>query len=339
MKSLLLATTGWLLLSAAPADELRRDRLPADVDFVVHLDLESLKETTLFRQALEKGGELDFDLDELDEVEEEFGIDPLTDIRAVTLFKVQSEEDPTVVLFSSTDKVDGALERLKDQHGYRAVHAGGVHLHSWGGDDEDGERMFAYVHAAKGAERVVVLASNETSAVRAARVLRGDDLSHAKGGTLLTLAPSRGSFLYVAASSLPGLEEFTPASPIIGLAQGIQLDLAEAGGYLRAHMGVTTSSPEDALNISNVANGLISLARLAGAELGEALELLTGIRLSTHGSEVTLDFEFEVERLLEILATLDQGDDEAADEDEDEEDEDEDEDHAEGGGRTRVRIK
>jgi hypothetical protein len=313
MKSLLLATAGWLFLSAPPADELKRDRLPADVDFVVHLDLEGFKQTELFKQALSKG-DMDFDLDELGEIEEEFGIDPLTDVRAVTLFKVKSEEDPTVVLFSSTDKVDQALERLKREGGYHPVHSGGIHLHTWGDDGDDGERMFAYVHAPAGAERVVVLASNEASALRAARVLRGEEASHARAGTLLTLAPTRGSFLYVAAAEIPGLDDFTPASQVIGLAQGIQLDLAEAGGYLRAHMGVTTGSPEDALNISSVANGLISLAKLAGAEAGEALELLTGLRLNTRGSEVMLDFEFEVQRLLEILAALDEDDDDWDDE-------------------------
>jgi hypothetical protein len=309
MKTLLLATAGWLFLSAARADELKRDRLPADVDFVVHLDIEGFKQTELFRQAMAEGGEMHVDLEDLAEIREEFGIDPLTDVRAVTLFKVQSEEDPTVVLFSSTDKVDQALELLKGKGGYRAAVSGGVQLHSWGDSDGDDERMFAYVHAPSGAERVVVLASNETSAARAARVLRGEEPSHATSGALLTLAPTRGSFLYVAAAKIPGLDEFTPASQVIGLAQGIQLDLAEAGGFLRAHMGVTTASPEDALNVSNIANGLISIAKLAGAEMGEALELLTGLRLNTRGSEVLLDFEFDVERLLEIFAALDADDD------------------------------
>jgi hypothetical protein len=168
--------------------------------------------------------------------------------------------------------------------------------------------MFAYVHAS-GNERVVVLASQKESALRAARVLRGQDVSHASSGALLTLAPEKGSFLYVAAAEIPHLDEFTPASQVFGLAQGIQLDLGEAGGFLRGHMGVTTRSVEDATNISNVLNGLVSLARLAGSEAGEALELLNGLRMSTRGSEVSLDFEYEVQRLLELLQSLDDEDD------------------------------
>jgi hypothetical protein len=303
MNQLLLASLAWLATSARPTDELKRERLPADVDFVVHIDVDGFKATQLWKHIAEKGKDLDLDIDELDEIEDELGIDPLTDVRAVTLYKVESEEDPTVVLFSSTPKVDEALAKHQREHGYRKIIRSGIELHTWGEADEPDEDMFAYVHPA-GQERVVVVASNEESAVRAARVLRGEDPSHASAGTLLTLAPARGSFLYVAASEIPHLGDIPPASQVFGLAQGIQVDLGEAGGFLRAHMGVTTGSPEDALNISNVINGLVSLARLAGNELGELLELLTGIRLNTRGSEVLFDFEFGVDRLIEILEEL-----------------------------------
>jgi len=310
MKALLIASLAWLASPALPSDGLRRERLPAQVDFVLHLDLEGLKRNDLWKQidAHTEGADSHIDLGDLAEFQEEFGIDPLTDVRAVTLYKVESEEEPTVVLLSSTDKVDQALARLKKEERYRLVVESGIELHTFDGGDDD-ETMFAYVYAS-GDERVVVLASQKESALRAARVLRGQDVSHASSGALLTLAPEKGSFLYLAAAEIPHLDDFTPASQVFGLAQGIQLDLGEAGGFLRGHMGVTTKSVEDAINISNVLNGLVSLARLAGSEAGEALELLNGLRTSTRGSEVSLDFEYEVQRLLELLQSLDDGDDE-----------------------------
>ena len=140
--------------------------------------------------------------------------------------------------------------------------------------------------------------------MRSARVLRGEDPSHAKAGVGLALAPQRGSFLYVAASEIPHLDEDLPASHVFGLAQGIQVDLGEAGGLLRGHMGVHTASAQDAFDVSNVLNGFVSMARLAGSELGEALELLTGLKIATRASEVTLDFEFDVARLFEIMEGL-----------------------------------
>jgi hypothetical protein len=315
MLPIVLASVAWLapLSLSTPSlrsDELKRERLPADVDFVLHFDLEGLKRTELWlRVAAKAGGEHRFsaEIEELDELEERFGIDPFTDVRAVTLFKTKGEEEPTVILFSATEKVDEALIRFQAEPGYARVVESGIELHTWKSED-DGETAYAYLHAKSGPERVVVLAKNKKSAVRAARVLRGEEPSHLQSGTLLTLAPAPGSFLYLAAAKIPHLDEFPPASRVFGLAQGIQVDLGEAGGFLRGHLGLTTGSPEDALNVSNVINGLISLGRLTGEKLGDLLELLTGFRINTRGSEVTLDFEYGVARLLEILESFEDED-------------------------------
>src|SRR5262245_41275650 len=104
MLALFLASAAWLTHLApsftattstpARSDELKRERLPADVDFVVHIDLEGFKQTELWKHISEKSGGLEAEIDELHEIRTRFGIDPLTDVRAVTLFKTQGEEDP-----------------------------------------------------------------------------------------------------------------------------------------------------------------------------------------------------------------------------------------------------
>lgn len=308
-----VATAPVTVLAPVPAsDGLRRERLPADVDLVVHFDLETFKATELWRRisASAEGAELRTELGELQEIEARFGIDPFTDVRAVTLFKVKSEEEPTVVLFSTSERIDGALKRFQEERGYARVLEGDIELHTWreDGDDDEGEEehetVFAYLHAGPGTERVVALSATRASALRTARVLRGEDVSHAKAGTLLNLAPARGSFLYVAAAEIPHLDDIPPASQFFGLAQGLQLDLGEAGGLLSGHMGLSAASNQDAYDLSGVINGVVSLARLAGREAGEALELLSGLRVGTRANVVTLDFEYDVARLFEILEAV-----------------------------------
>jgi len=288
-----------LFLPTASGDPVRRERLPAEVDFVMHLDLEGFKTTSLYRMVLDNE-DMQANFDELGEIEERFGLDPLRDLRAFTLFKVENEEEPTVVLLSTSTKVDAALEKLQAERGYRRVSEGAIELHTWKEESHDDESVFAYLHGA-GDERVVVLASQRESALRAARVLRGELPSLAKTGTGLTVAPADGSFLYMSASDLSEMEDFAPASQVFGLAQGLQFDVGEAGGFLRAHVGVTTKNADDAFELANVVNGFVSLARLAGREAGEALELLTGLKVRSRGTSVTLDFEYELERLVELL--------------------------------------
>ena len=199
----LLLSLPLLFSSGSIGDPLRKDRLPADVDFVVHLDLEGFKATELWRLAKEgedlhaELAELDrlvghcqldkkvrrgatrfilprrvgvgvAELAELEEVEERFGLNPLTDLRAITLYKVEQEEDPTVVLLSTSAKVDAALERLRDERGYQRQSEGKIELHTWKERNQDDEMVFAYLHGS-GDERVVVLASKRESARPARR--------------------------------------------------------------------------------------------------------------------------------------------------------------------------
>jgi hypothetical protein len=296
MQSLLLSAA--LLVPASFTDGLERSTLPADVDFVAHVDLETLKTTELWKEfyaVLQADGELE----ELDEFEERFGIDPFTDVRAITLYKMKSEEEPTVALFTTSDKVDEALRRFQKEEGYHRLAEGAIELHSWREEDSSDETVYAYLHTRPGGERIVLIASNKESALRGARVLRGEEPSHAVGGAPLLIAPDKGSFLYVSAANIPHLSEFSP-------------------GFLRAHLAVLTQLPEQAAQISDVVRGLVSLGGLAlsGEPMAApALEILRALRISTRGSEVSVDFEYSVRELIDILRSLD----EAADDDEAEE--------------------
>jgi len=338
MKAFHLASIALLLsplTSVGPrADELKRERLPADVDFVLHLDLEGLMRTELWRM-VQESADGEFKIDDIDaelgDFRTRFGIDPLTDVKAVTLYKFKSEEDPTVCLISTTSKIDLALTVAQKEPSYAKVSARGIELHTWRHEDDgQDETMCAYLHVLKNGERLVVLSSNKDCALRAARVLRGEQPNQTSGAAVLEVNPNPGSFLYFAAANLAQLDEFSPASEVFGLAQGIQVDLGEAGGFLNAHMSVLTDSPENARNISDVAQGLIALGSLAGSELGPVLELLRALRINISGSLVRVDFSFGVRRLVEILQFIDDEshedhgddwDDDGDDDDDDEENE------------------
>jgi len=311
-------TGGSPVTATSPADGLKREQLPADVDFVFHLDVEGLKRTEMWKVFQETAGaEMEAEFDELDEFKAQYGFDPLTDIKAVTLYKMKAEEDPTVALFCTSAHVDQALLALSKEAGYARVQDGGIEFHTWHvAEDAMDETVHAYVHPLPNGERLVVAAKNRASALRAARVLRGEEPNHLAGGALL-VNPAPGSFLYVSASDVEKLAEFTPASQVFGLAQGIQVDLGEAGGFLRAHLSVLTEMPEKARQIADVVQGLVSLGglALAGQELEPALEVLRALRINTKGSEVSVDFEFGVRRLVDIVTQLSELED-SEDEDE-----------------------
>ncbi len=299
------------LLTGAPEklDELDRSRLPADVDMVLHLDLEGLRRTQLWR-TLEtaEGFNLAGEIEELDEFRRRFGIDLLNDVRAVTVYKTKGEEEPSVALVRVAPSVEEALRTFQGEEGYRSVERGGVQFHVWSDGDGGDEAVYAYLHPLRGGDRLAVVAKDVKSAVRATLVVRGEEASLAGArDSALRVQPAPGSFLYLSAMELPGIED-SPASHVFGLAQGIQLDLGEAGGFLRAQAAIVTETPEESREVADLLNGLIALGNLASRELGEAgttlRDLSRALRVSAVDNQVTVDFEYSVNALFQAARSI-----------------------------------
>jgi hypothetical protein len=320
MKILTLAPAALLCtatLALGATEELKPERLPADVQFVLHLDVESLMSTDLGRLILETRHQPGSDLGDLDELETKLGIDFLRDVHAITLYQNQGEEEPTVALFATSLAVDNALAAAGAEKRVQRVLEDGMELLLL---KEDGESMVVYAHPPVGDRRTVVVASSKEKAMAAARVLRGQTPNHLSGGGKLQLTPAPGSFLYVSTGQLPDFMggDDSPASHVLGLAQGIQVDLGEAGGFLTAHLALLTEMPERAREVANIVQGFVSLGTLAlRGEAEELMELLRELRVSSTGNEVAIDFRYASRRLVEILKSVESGSHGHYDEDED----------------------
>ena len=116
MKNLLIATLTTLVLTAtATASPLKKDRVAADANWLIHVDVERLLNSTIGRFLLEHAEELDIDLDDLDKMKREVGVDPRTDLKGVTLYGTGDEPgEDAIIVAVTTDRVDEAIERLLD---------------------------------------------------------------------------------------------------------------------------------------------------------------------------------------------------------------------------------
>src|SRR5262249_9923842 len=160
LKSSLIA----LLLVAPPAmaDGLQRNRVPAGVRWVAHLDVEALKSSTLYGVVHEEAGknganEMDAGLAQ---IRLEVGLDPTVDFKSVTVYGTSKSEKGCVALLTGNAKVDDALVKLKTEQNYRTTPVQSYMLHTWG---DDHETWYAYVVHKDGADERVVLASQDSN--------------------------------------------------------------------------------------------------------------------------------------------------------------------------------
>lgn len=307
----LLAILSWSVL--ARADGLRLDRVSAEARWLVHVDFDGLKGTQ-FWKTIEEHAEA-FDLEdtweELDEVEREFGIDPLRDVRSMTAYGQSGEGDDAVVLFHIRGSVQQAVDRLAKEAGFRSVRRDGVDLIQWadGGDD-----MTAHVHRVAGSDdSLVLLGGREADVLHAARVLNREALSFEASETRrLRTLPTPGSIVFVAAEGgIPGLDGVDPASAVTELAESVYLSLGESRGVLEVHVSVTARNNEDAESMSAIFEGAAALARLGAREAfgndpdaAVIFDILQALEVYVRGNTVALDWEYDVQRLFEDLRRL-----------------------------------
>jgi len=304
MKHLLLSTLAGTLLAAsglalAPGQpgarvDYRREFLPAATTLVAHVDVVAFNASTFGEMFA--SSRADLNIQELEDLEQDLGFDPFQVLRSITVYGVGSAPEPTTVIVMATKEIDDALYKLQEDEKFHLVVEEGIEIFEY-------EGTHGYVQK-DGENRVIVLAESLEETASAARVVRGEEpnLRDVEGKSM-QVAPVAGSFLFVAASEgVPGMEDFQPTSQVFGLAQGLQLDLGEAGGSIFAHLGISTGDADSARDVVDLVQALITITRLTGlGEVPEINELLYALRVSARGGTVSVDFEYPVEELAEVL--------------------------------------
>ena len=323
-------------------DGLRTEFVPADARLVLHFDVQGLQHTQLWKAMSAPGGPLDeLQSEELQLFKTQFGIDPLTDLLSVTLWGSSEDLEPEAAVLTTTASIDQALGLLRMQPGYRTETRDGVeiqfltfdddHDHDLDEDDDDedgtriavevggeSEEVAAYVHALASGQRAIVVAETPERVLRAAKVVRGESpsLANARGGAFQA-RPRPGSFFFGATvGGLPKTGDFQPASQILGLAQGIQFDLGEAGGSFFVHAAISTADPEFARKVREIATGLVAMGQVMLAmheEVPQGVrDLLSAIQVSQSDNLVEVDFQYATAGLVDLMRTLDELDEQEA---------------------------
>lgn len=296
-------------LASAHADALDARRVPAEVRWFAHVDVDALNRST-FADALRTGGALDLGPDPFG-VGAELGVDVLRDLRSFTVFtlpdadaaaqpvRVEGQVDARaggegtrvalgvvradvsaagtqVALFVCRPRVDEALARLAARPGHRTDTLDGRPLHAWA---FGGETLYAWVGDAQVAgepgasARVIVQANDKVALARALAVFEGraPNLADAPDPALRA-RPSEGSFLFASASTrLAELDGLELASSVARLAEDFVLDLGETRGAVFARLSVDAGTEREALQIQQVLQGGIALLGLvAGGDADDA---------------------------------------------------------------------
>jgi hypothetical protein len=286
--------------SLSLAGPLERGWVPPEAKWVVHVDLDAVRGSTLF--AFVSAHRKDLELDGLDEFKEKTGIDPLEDLKGVTVFGSKSAPQECVAIVTATRAVDGAIAKLVDeQHALERTSEGELTLYTW---KEGGAERYGFVRPGlKSDERIVLASADKPRLLEAIRRLdRTGPPAPPEEGGVIAAPPHAGSMLFVSATSVGGL---TPAhSVMLDKMEGVRIDIGETTEHMYGEVTVTMRSTEDASNTLQMLQGAIAFGRMAAQNEPELKDLIKAcdlLKLKTDAKAITASMSCTSRELRDLM--------------------------------------
>lgn len=258
--SALAASLLLLPLLTASAAPLAKSQVPATAKWLMHVDIDRLAASqtcAILTNSPTAGRAFQ---EHLARYRSLLGVDPLKDLRHVTLFGEDVTGDRGVALVSGDLRAESVTRTLSAFPQYRAVPLDRWTLHKWR-DRASGRDMNACLYSS----RLLVIASDESGVTGAMNVLNGAKANLGKARDGLVVPPPRAGTFFTAASRGYAGGELDPLKAmILRSTESATLQIGETSGTVDAGLVLNAVSPEAAVQIEQILNGLIVAANLSG---------------------------------------------------------------------------
>ncbi len=281
---------------AAEPSVLQLSIVPADARWVMHLDMEKLTSSALFKMLMDvKGGP------NIQQKAEQFSgmfkMDPYKDLKAVTVFgRGQAGDEPVVAVSGNFDKAH-LLGLLKVESSTKETTYGKYTLYNW-----EGEHFGVFVN-----DNLALITEKEADIKSALDALDGK-AKNASASPLMSLLKKESAdamieFALADIGSLTGRVKDAGAAQalpaMLTQMQSITGVVSETGDKLNMKLEIGAESDQVANNIEQTIRGLIALMNL---QFKEDAQLITqGLKVKTDGRRVRIDASYLVPELAKII--------------------------------------
>lgn len=261
-----VAAGGVLLVCNAAAGPLTRAQIPATAKWVMHVDVDRLAASQTCMVLTNNPASGRAFVNALARYRALLGVDPLHDLRHVTLYGEDVTGNRGVALVSGNLRADTITRSLSAYPQYRNTPWGSWTLHKWR-DRATGTEMNACLYSS----RLLVIGSDESGVAGALNVLSGAKPNMIKGKSSLVLPQPRDGVFFTAASrGYSGAEADPLKAMILRNTDSATLQIGETAGKVNAGLLLNAVSPDAALQIEQILNGLILTATLSDNQSGLA---------------------------------------------------------------------
>ncbi|MBN2430667.1 MAG: hypothetical protein JXQ27_04295 [Acidobacteria bacterium] len=294
MRKTMLATILLILIALAGsglrAGTLRQNMLPADTHWVMHLDMEQFTGTRLF-QLVQTDDRLGLRAP-FEEVQEELMLDPYTDLFGLTLFGTNGRHSESVVCLQGNFDRKALLDRLGEHKEYQELAHGQHTIYKW-----DSKQCATFAGS-----NLIYFGQSETAIRQALDVLDGFAPSIAETEHLawLNQAPAN-AFAVAAVENMTEMVKAHEAATILKQTRMAAFLAQEQDENLTLRVRLETDTPEAAVQIEQIARGLLAMAQLNLAKEADAAAVLRALQIVTEDRVVNMQWTYPSAEIYDLL--------------------------------------
>lgn len=276
--------------------------VPADAEWVIHVDVERIVKSTLL-EAVSGAIDLDGKMEEM----QQLGMDLREDVYSVTAYgwgKVESHD--LVVVVDGSGRIAEAISKLAEHEGdIQVTEANGRTYYDAGAKGED--HVFAVMSEADGSTRVI--ASTTREAVDKAAERRSRDRAPVVGD-----GPVGGSLVFISAMDLKKMVPHNgndPHAKLVEQSEQFQFEVSERGENIAVRMNVSIIDSERTQDVVDLMQGLLAFGRMAfrdNEEMRPIADMASHVQISSQNSQVQITLDAPADQIAKLLEHLDDHD-------------------------------
>lgn len=280
-------------VNPALADSLDWRVVPPDWRWVVHFDVDGIRQADGASQVLNRLWKQEPARTQIEAIAGLAGVDLKTDLHGVTFVGTEFDPDSGVVVIHARLDPQKLVALVASNATYRKTEEQGITLHHWR-DRPEGDELTAcfadesHLMVGKKAATVVAMAKAFTQGGPAAPA------------EFFSLSGRSGTYLQAHAMKLDELS--VPfMSPLVRRSRRLTLAVGEQDGQCFLQSSCEVDGAETAINVRDALIGLAAIAKLHYADQPEYLAPLRGIQVVAAENRTTLVWSAPVRNVLDLL--------------------------------------
>lgn len=287
---LVVILLAFLLLGELTASTLPKSLIPADAEWVVHLDMAKFKSTRIGHLLIqEKQGGIK---KKAKVFYKRTSIDLLQDVAGVTIYGLGKNKQQTVMCLKGRFDKEYLLGLLENVDSHKEIVFGKHIIHKWNHSEYG---LFV-------GEDLVFLAWDEDAMKAALDVVDGksDRISASSLKSYVDQIPENAFFAGLV-KDISALAGYSSKAVILQKAGSGMFTLAEQDEILSMQIDATAQTPKDAANMEQIIRGLMAMAQMQLEDSYAELKLQEAITISTDSNKIKIELNKSSEEVFKII--------------------------------------